>query len=70
MSNVKYRQMVFQSVDGAVVASFLEPLGQTKVPPDRDAMKFVLICLNRMDLNSSSISYLHFAPCCTTFYII
>ena len=31
LSNVKYRQMAFQSVDGAVVGSFLEPLGQTKV---------------------------------------
>ena len=31
MSNEKYRQMTFRSVDGAVVGSFLEPLGQTKV---------------------------------------
>ena len=29
--NVKYRQMVFRSVGGAVVGSFWEPLGQTKV---------------------------------------
>ena len=44
MSNLKYRQMAFQSVDGAVVGSFLEPLGQTKVMHIH--MKFVLICLN------------------------
>ena len=31
LSNVKYRQMAFWSVDSAVVGSFLEPLGQTKV---------------------------------------
>ena len=31
LSNVKYRQMALQSVDGAVVGSFLEPLSQTKV---------------------------------------
>ena len=31
LSNVKYSQMAFGSVDGAVVGSFLEPLGQTKV---------------------------------------
>ena len=31
LSNVKYRQMALQSVDGAVVGSFLELLGQTKV---------------------------------------
>ena len=29
--NVKYRQMVFWSVGGAVVGSFWKPLGQTKV---------------------------------------
>ena len=31
LSDVKYRQMAFRSVDGAVVGSFLETLGQTKV---------------------------------------
>ena len=31
LSNVKYRQMAFQSIDGAVVGSFLEHIGQTKV---------------------------------------
>ena len=31
LSNVKHHQMAFQSVDGAVVGNFLEPLGQTKV---------------------------------------
>ena len=31
LSNVKYHQMAFRSVDGAVVGSFLEALGQTKV---------------------------------------
>ena len=31
LSNVKYHQMAFQSVDGAEVGSFLESLGQTKV---------------------------------------
>ena len=40
----KYRQMEFQSVDGAVVASFLEPLGQTKVMHSRQIEKFLLIC--------------------------
>ena len=43
LSNVKYRQMAFQSVDGAVVRTFLEPLGQTKVMHSHH-MKFVLIC--------------------------
>ena len=33
--NVKYRQMVFRSVGGAVVGSFWEPLGQTKVMHSR-----------------------------------
>ena len=27
LSNVKYRQMAFRLVDGAVIGSFLEPLG-------------------------------------------
>ena len=44
--NVKYRQMVFPSVGGAVVGSFWEPLGQTKVmnaqPPEADYMIFVV----------------------------
>ena len=31
LSNVKYRQMAFRLVDSAIVGSFLEPLGQTKV---------------------------------------
>ena len=31
LSNVKYRQMAFQSVDDAVVGSYLELLGHTKV---------------------------------------
>ena len=30
LSNVKYRQMAFQSVDGAVVGSFLNPLVKQK----------------------------------------
>ena len=31
LSNVKYRQMALRLVDDAVVGSFLELLGQTKV---------------------------------------
>ena len=30
LSNLKYRQMAFRLVDGTVVGSFVEPLGQTK----------------------------------------
>ena len=35
LMNVKYRQMVLRSVGGAVVGSFWEPLGQTKVMHSR-----------------------------------
>ena len=31
MINVKYYQMVFRSVGGAVVGNFWEPLGQKKI---------------------------------------
>ena len=42
--NVKYHQMAFQSVDGAVVGSFLEPLGQTKVMRSRQRETTHEIC--------------------------
>ena len=54
LSNVKYRQMALQSVDGAVVGSFLEPLSQTKVMHSHQRKLtwslfwFVLISVNKM----------------------
>ena len=35
LMNVKYRQMVFRSLDGTVVGSYLEALSQTKVMHSR-----------------------------------
>ena len=41
LMNVKYFQMVFRSVGGAVVRSFWEPLGDAQ-SPEGDYMKFVV----------------------------
>ena len=47
LSNAKSVRMAFRLVDGSVVDSFLEPIGQTNAqPPEGDYMKFVLIRLN------------------------
>ena len=49
LRNVKFHHMVFRSVDGAIVGSFLESLGQTKVMHSHQkeiTWSFFLISLN------------------------
>ena len=58
LSNVRYRQMAFRLVDGAVVGSFFGRPWSNKSnaqPPEGDYMKFVLICLNVLMLDYHSM---------------